>query len=115
MRVRDPMDQLVDVADPIKSRVEQLGIFGLNFDGELHSVVPDMRIGIGVIVAGQAPGFNSVATGLRVGDVIHSVNRTYVGSLEQLKSAVAQLKPGDAAVLGIERKGQFQYLAFEME
>lgn len=64
MRVRDRMDQLVDVADPIKSRVEQLGIFGLNFDGELHSVVPDMRIGIGVIVVGQAPGFNSVASGL---------------------------------------------------
>jgi len=115
MRVRDRMDQLVEVADPIKSRVEQLGIFGLNFDGELHSLLPDMRIGIGVIVVGQAPGFNSVATGLRVGDVIHSVNRTSIGSLEQLKSAVAQLKPGDAAVLGIERKGQFQYLAFEME
>jgi hypothetical protein len=43
------------------------------------------------------------------------VNRTSLGSLKQLKSAVAQLKPGDAAVLGIERNGQFQYLAFEME
>jgi S1-C subfamily serine protease len=77
--------------------------------------VPDTRIGIGVLVVGQAPGFNSVATGLRVGDVIYSLNRASIGSLEQLKSAVAQLKPGDAAVLGIERKGQFQYLAFEME
>ena len=115
IRVRDRMDQLVDIADPIKSRVEQLGIFGLNFDGELHSLVPDMRIGIGVIVVGRAPGFNSVATGLRVGDVIHSVNRTSIGSLEQLRSAVAQLKAGDAAVLGVERRGQFQYLAFEME
>jgi hypothetical protein len=38
-----------------------------------------------------------------------------VRSCEQLKLAVAQLKPGDATVLGIERKGQFQYLAFEME
>jgi serine protease Do len=115
MRVRDRMEQLVDVADPIKSRVEQLGIFGLNFGGELHSLVPDMRIGIGVLVVGRAPGFNSVATGLRVGDVIHSVNRTYIESLEQLKAAAAQLKPGDPAVLGIERKGQFQYLAFEMD
>jgi serine protease Do len=115
MRVRDPLDQLAEVVDPIKSRVEQLGIFGLNFDGELHSVLPDMRIGIGVIVAGQAPGFDSSAIGLRVGDVIHSLNRTYIGSLDELKSAAAQLKPGDAAVLGIERKGQFQYLAFEME
>jgi hypothetical protein len=35
--------------------------------------------------------------------------------VEQLKSAVARLTPGDAAVLRIERRGQFQYLAFEME
>ena len=33
----------------------------------------------------------------------------------ELGLAVAQLKPGDAAVLQIERQGQFQYLAFEME
>jgi S1-C subfamily serine protease len=47
--------------------------------------------------------------------MIHSLNRTPVESVEQLKVAVAQLKPGDGAVLWIERKGQFQYLAFEME
>jgi hypothetical protein len=38
-----------------------------------------------------------------------------IESLEQLKSAVAQLKSGDAAVLRIERRGQLQYLAFEMD
>ena len=66
-------------------------------------------------MAGRAPGFNSVNTGLQVGDVIHSLNRTRVESVEQLKSVVAQLKPGHAAVLQIERRGQLQYLAFEME
>jgi len=35
--------------------------------------------------------------------------------VEQLKWVVGQLKPGGAAVLRIERQGQFQYLAFEME
>jgi S1-C subfamily serine protease len=60
-------------------------------------------------------GFNSVDTGLRVGDVIHSLNRTLVESVEQLRSAMAQLKPGQAAVLQIERRGQFQYLAFEVK
>jgi serine protease Do len=54
-------------------------------------------------------------TGLRAGDVIHSLNRTPIESVEQLKSAVAQLKPDQAAVLRIKRQGQFQYLAFEME
>ena len=72
-------------------------------------------MGTGVIVVGQAPGFNSVNTGLQPGDVIHALNRTPVATVEQLRSAVAQLKAGDAAVLRIERQGRFQYLAFEME
>ena len=69
----------------------------------------------GVIVVGRAPGFSTIDVGLRAGDVVHSLNRTPVESVEQLKSALAQLKQGDAAVLRIERQGQFQYLAFEME
>jgi serine protease Do len=112
---RDPMDQLADVADPTKSHIGPLGIIGLSFDDELRSVLPYVRMGTGVIVVGQAPGFNSVNTGLRAGDVIHSLNRTPIASVEQLRTAVAQLKPGDSAVLRIERQGQFQYLAFEME
>jgi serine protease Do len=113
--VRDRMDQLADVADPIKSQIEPLGILGLDFDDKLYSVLPEVRSGKGVIVIGRAPGLNSCHTGLRPGDMIHSLNRTPVESVEQLKVAVAQLKPGDGAVLWIERKGQFQYLAFEME
>jgi serine protease Do len=114
IETRDRMDQLAD-ADPIKSHIGRLGIFGLNLDDELRSLLPDVRSGAGVVVVGQAPNFNSVNTGLVVGDVIHSLNRTPIESLEQLKSVVAQLKPGEAAVLRIERQGQFQYLAFEME
>jgi len=70
---------------------------------------------VGFDDVGPAPDFNSVNTGLRAGDVIHSLNRTPIASVEQLRTAVAQLKPGDAAVLRIERQGQLQYLAFEME
>jgi serine protease Do len=77
--------------------------------------LPDPRVRTGVIVVGQAPGFNSVNTGLQLGDVIHSLNRTPVESVEQLRSALAQPKPGDGTLLRIERRGQFQYLTFEME
>lgn len=115
VQARDRIDQLADVADPVKNRIERLGIFGVTLDRELRSLVSDMRIARGVVVVGQAQGFNSVDTGLRPGDVIHSLNRTPIESIEQLQSAVAQLKPGDAAVLRIERQRQFQYLAFEME
>ncbi|PYX69381.1 MAG: hypothetical protein DMG72_21005 [Acidobacteria bacterium] len=73
------------------------------------------RIASGVIVIGQATQFNSVSTGLRTGDVIHTLNRTPIESVEQLRSAAAQFKPGDPVVLRIERQGRLQYLAFEME
>jgi serine protease Do len=112
---RDRMDQVADLADPMKSHIGLLGIIGLSLNDELRSLLPDVRIGSGVIVVGQAPGFNSVQTGLRAGDVVHSLNRTSVASVEELRIAVARLKPGDAAVLRIERQGQYQYLAFEME
>jgi S1-C subfamily serine protease len=112
---RDRLDQLADVSDPIKSHIEALGILGLDLNDELSSLLPAMRRSTGVLVIGQAPGFGSVDTGLRIGDVIHSMNRATVESVDQLKTAVAQIKPGDAVVLQIERRGQFQYLAFEME
>ncbi len=111
----DRMDQLVHVADPMKSHIETLGVFGMNFDAALRPLPPYVRGDTGVVVVGQAPGFSSANTGLRVGDVIHSLNRTPVASIEQLRSAANELKPGDSAVLRIERDGQFQYLAFEME
>ena len=113
--VRDRMDQLADVADPTKSHIEPLGILGLTLDENLRSLLPNVRIGTGVIVVGRAPAFNSVSTGLLQGDVIHSLNRTPIESIDQLRSELAKLKPGDAAVLRIERLGQLQYLAFEME
>ena len=112
---RDRMAQLAGIADPIKSHIGRLAILGLDINDELRPLLPDVRIGSGVIVLGRAPGFSSVSTALRAGDVIHSLNRTPIESVEQLKSAVAKLNPGDAAVLRIERQGQFQYLAFEME
>jgi len=111
----DRISQLADLADPLHGRIEPLGILALTVTPQLLPLVPDLRLGKGVVVVGQAPGFNSVETGLRAGDVIHTLNRKPVDSVEQLKAAVTKLKPGAAAVLRIERQGQFQYLAFEME
>lgn len=114
----------------IPARIVDFVYHGLRKYGHVHhieigvvaqTITPTMAEGLGlahgwgVIVVGEAPGFNTVNTGLRAGDVIHSLNRTPVATVEQLRIAVAQLKPGDAAVLRIERQGQFQYLAFEME
>ena len=113
--MRDHTAQFVGLADPVKSHIGPLAILGLDVNDEIRSLLPEVRICSGVIVVGRATGFNSVSTGLQVGDVIHSLNLTPIESVVQLRSAVGELKAGDAAVLRIERHGQFQYLAFEME
>jgi len=78
-------------------------------------MLPDIRMVTGVIVLGRAWGFDSIETDLQPGDVIHELNSRPIESVEQLKAAVALLKPGDSVVLRIERSGQFKFLAFEMD
>jgi serine protease DegQ len=99
----------------MKSHIEPLGILGLDADDRLRALLHHLRMDTGVIVLGRARAFDSVDAGLRVGDVIHSLNGMSIESVAQLNSAVAQLKPRDSVVLRIERLGQFQYLAFEID
>jgi len=111
---RDKIDQLAAVADP-KSLIGKLGVFTVKFDDDLRSLLPDVRIPSGVVVVGEAAEVNSLTSGLHVGDIIHGVNRTAIESVEELKSAIDNLKPGDPVVLQIEREGKLQYRAFDME
>jgi len=113
--VSDRIDQLTSRVDPVTSHIVRLGILGIDFDEDMRSALPFVRTASGVIVIGRAPGFNSFDTGLQTGDLIHSLNRTPIDNVEQLKAATAKLKSGDAVVVQIERQGQFQYLAFELE
>jgi len=50
-----------------------------------------------------------------VGDIIHSLNRAPIKSMDDLRSAFSQLKPGDPVVLQVERNGRLTFLTFEME
>jgi S1-C subfamily serine protease len=52
---------------------------------------------------------------LQPGDVIYALNGQVVRSAEDLKAFAAQLKPGAAAVLLIEREGALMYLAFRVD
>jgi serine protease Do len=113
--VRDRTERLAALTDPMKGRVDRLGVLSLDIDDNVRSALPDMRVADGVLVLERAWGIDSVETGLKAGDVIQSLNRTPIESIDQLKSAVAGLKRGDSVVLRIERMGRFQFLAFEME
>jgi serine protease Do len=112
---RDRIDELAGVANPVISRIGMLGILGVDFESDVRSLLPDARLDTGVVVVGLDRESNLVDTGLETGDIIHALNRMPIASVEQLRSAAAQLKPDDSVVLHIEREGQLKYLAFEME
>jgi serine protease Do len=112
---RDQMDKLMDAVDPDQSLVPGLGILAVNLDDQLRSVVGDLRIPSGVIVIARAADLIGPETGLKSGDLIHSVNKTPVDSLNSLRAVLKDLKPAAPVVLQVERDGQLQWLAFEME
>lgn len=112
---RDPMDKFMDTVDPQHSLVRRLGILAVDLDPQLKSVFGDLRISSGVVVVARAADLLGPETGLRTGDVIHSVNSTSVDSVESLRARVKEIKPGSAVVLQVERDGKLEWVAFEME
>jgi serine protease Do len=112
---RDSLDRLVASLDPDKNLVPRIGILGVTIDPAAGGSFPPVRIPSGVIVVARALYAGGVETGLEPGDVIHALSRTPVANLDDLRQALARLKPGDAAVLQIERQGAFMYLPFEFE
>jgi serine protease Do len=112
---RDPMDKLMDAVDPDQSLVRRLGILAVDLNDQIRSVVGSLRISTGVVVIARTVDLIGPETGLKTGDVIHALNTTPVESLETLRAALNGLKPTAPVVLQVEREGQLQWLAFEME
>jgi serine protease Do len=112
---RDPMDRLMDSVDPDTSLIRRLGVLGIDLTDQLRSAVGDLRIASGVVVVARAADLLGPDTGLRTGDLIHSLNATSIDSVVALRAALNKLKPGDAVVLQVERDGKLQWLAFDLE
>jgi serine protease Do len=123
MRVRvdlrerpDAAGALADALDPRENLVAALGILGVNLDSRVAERLPWLRMKAGVVVASLVAGaLDSREGGLAPGDVVFGVNRTPVPTLDDLRAALAALKPGDPVVLHVERGGERLYLSFTME
>jgi len=112
---RDQMDKLMDAVDPDKSLVRRLGILAVDLNDQLQSAVGNLRISGGVVVIARAADLIGPESGLKTGDVIHAVNKTPIDSLDSLRAVLNDLKANAPVVLQVERDGQLQWLAFEME
>jgi serine protease Do len=115
LEMKDPMDALTTMVDSQHNLVPRLGILALDLNDQLRSVISDLRDPSGVIVVARAAELISPETGLKTGDVVHSLNGHPIQSVEELRVATRQLRPGDAVALQVERDSGYLYLAFEME
>ena len=95
--------------------ITQVGILAVGIDERIRSMVGSLRISSGVIVLGRAASLLGPDIGLTTGDVIHAMNNRPVDTVDNLRSALSQLKSGDSVAMQVERQGKLQFLAFEMD
>jgi serine protease Do len=115
--IYEPHDaaRLSELGDPTKDVIPRLGIVGATVTPEVIDILGDMRIPSGVLVTSIVADRLAVDSGLSVGDVIHSLNRKQVKTVDELRTTFTALKPGDPAAMQVERNGKLTYVTFDME
>ena len=106
------LEDLIGLLQPIRS----LGIVAIDLTPTVAELLPQLRHERGAVIARVTPEAPYSQQGQLVsGDVIYAINGTPVANVEELKTAVAALKPGAAAVLLVERDSTLLYIAFRVE
>jgi serine protease Do len=109
-REDDPF-RFLDLVKPEANQVSKLGIVGIAINKDLGAALPETRKPYGIIVAARAGQSEySGQGGLKLGDVIYSVNNVPMATLEALRKALDGLKPTDPLVLQIERDGKLMFV-----
>jgi S1-C subfamily serine protease len=84
---RSEFDSVSATADPQQNLVPELGILGVEINPAIAAAATGLRDPLGVIVVARAAGA-AIEVPLQPKDVIRSVNRTPISSLDGLRIAV---------------------------
>ena len=109
------VSRLADFSDPSKDLIPRLGIIGAAVTPEVAELVGPLRWSSGVLVTSTIANRLAVDSGLQEGDVIHTLNRTPIRTMDDLRTALGRLKSGDPVALQVERSGKLSFLTFEMD
>ena len=113
--VDDPQ-RFADMVNPEDNLVPRLGVLAIGIDKTLAAMLPGLRNSYGVVVAaGSSATDLTSGTGLQPGDVIYSVNKEPVATVESLRKKVEGLKAGDEVAMQIERSGRLMFVAVVLE
>jgi len=109
------VEDLADLVNTEANLVRPLGVLATGLDARTTAILPGLREAVGVVVAAIPAEYAGLNPGLLPGDVIYSVNRMPVTSVDDLRKTVEAYKPHDSLALQIERHGRLLYLAFELD
>jgi S1-C subfamily serine protease len=115
LQEKHEMDQLLDLANAQNNLVPQLAILAASLDDKVRALIPDLRVSSGVLVLGKAADLLGPTISLTTGDVIHAINNRPVDTVDNLRSALSQMKSGDSVALQVERQGKLQFVSFELD
>lgn len=111
----DDPDRFLIMTNPKDNLIPRLGILGLDINRRIEEMIPRLRKRFGVLVAAVSAEMPDASGQLFPGDVIFEVNGVEVTGLTSLRGALENLRPGDAAVLQIQRQGRLQYMTFKLD
>jgi serine protease Do len=112
---QDDMNRLSVMVSPEENLVRRLGILAIDLTPGTAALLPVVRVNSGAVVAARSPDAIYGRVALQPGDIIHTLNRTPIGNLAELRRALDGIDPGQPVVLQIERRGRLEFMAFEFE
>jgi len=111
---RSDFDAVSAMADPQRNLIAELGILGVAIDRSIAAVATGLRDPFGVIVVARAASAASEVP-LLAKDIIRSVNRSQVLTVEGLRETLRGLKPGAPVTLQVQRDGRLMYVSFTLD
>ena len=111
---RSEFDSVSALADPEKNLVPELGILGVEIDARIAAGATGLRDPYGIIVVARAAGPGSEVP-LLPRDVIRTLNRKQMTTLQGLRDALRAVTPGSPVTLQIQREGRLMFVSFTLE
>ncbi len=111
---RSEFDSVSALADPEKNLVPELGILGVEIDARIAAGATGLRDPYGIIVVARAAGPGSEVP-LLPRDVIRTLNRKQMTTLQGLRDALRSVTPGSPVTLQIQREGRLMFVSFTLE
>jgi serine protease Do len=114
VEVRSEFDDVSAISDPEKSLVPELGILGLEIDSRVAAAATGLRDPYGIIVVARTAGAGADVP-LQPRDIIRSLNRRQMSTMQALRDMLKALTPGTPVTLQIQREGRLMYVSFMLE